>query len=346
MGGWREKRASIFVLFLLVSHGYGATTEAPWRFGLPWEMARAPDREQSDPLNPPIVFIPRGTYTIGWDRRESRLETAWPDYKQRWPIWNSPWRFEDITAPRRRAGTTSTDAWPRSWPALRRPMSLGQWALTVEDYAVGGRRIGRSPMRAEIADLPSTRTVSINAFLLAKYEVSRFDFITYCKETGRKPPTWEWRPGGDAYPVEGVSWLDAADYCEWLRRKTGRPFRLPTSDEWEIAAQGKMRSTFPWGDEFPARFSGDMVSLLVTRPNAFGVYHMAWYAAEWCRDQVPGHPTWRYVRGGFLGQNGWTDIIYFCSYAAVAPEETRWFAAGFRLALDVPTSASVREHVK
>ncbi len=40
-------------------------------------------------------------------------------------------------------------------------------------------------------------------------------------------------------PVVGVSWDDAAAYCQWLSEKTERLFRLPTEAEWERAARGE-----------------------------------------------------------------------------------------------------------
>jgi len=68
-------------------------------------------------------------------------------------------------------------------------------------------------------------------------------------------PYTSWRNPGlaqaqaDPHPVLCVSWNDARAYAQWLSRKTGRRYRLPTEAEWEYAARAGSTSSRYWGDD-------------------------------------------------------------------------------------------------
>jgi len=57
-------------------------------------------------------------------------------------------------------------------------------------------------------------------------------------------------PQTDAHPVVGVSWRDAVAFCEWLTKKEGVAYRLPTEAEWEYACRAGTSTWFNWGNEF------------------------------------------------------------------------------------------------
>jgi formylglycine-generating enzyme required for sulfatase activity len=61
-----------------------------------------------------------------------------------------------------------------------------------------------------------------------------------------------WAPGWKVeqdHPVGYVSWNDAVAFCEWLSRKEGKQYRLPTEAEWEYACRAGTRSRYHCGND-------------------------------------------------------------------------------------------------
>jgi hypothetical protein len=79
---------------------------------------------------------------------------------------------------------------------------------------------------------------------------------------GAQPGPRTWRRGGygDASnaerPVCGLTWWEARAYARWLARSTGLAWRLPTAEEWEVAAgwdpASRRMQPYPWGEAFEA----------------------------------------------------------------------------------------------
>ena len=94
---------------------------------------------------------------------------------------------------------------------------------------------------------PAGATVQLSAFRISRFEITNAEYRHFVAETGHRPSHFEDNPeiARDAYPVVGVSWDDAMDYC----RHYG--LSLPTETQWDWMARGRERREYAWGDEPP-----------------------------------------------------------------------------------------------
>jgi formylglycine-generating enzyme required for sulfatase activity len=130
---------------------------------------------------------------------------------------------------------------PRSPPPTRQPFEPQMIRIPAGSFSMGCQ-----PKENECSDdeKPAHR-VWVAAFELGKYEVTVAEWdACVADEVCTHRPDW-WRA---QHPVIDVSWKDAQQYVNWLARKTGKAYRLPTEAEWEYAARAKTTTPFSTGN--------------------------------------------------------------------------------------------------
>ena len=209
------------------------------------------------------------------------------------------------------------------------------------------------------SDEKPVHRVSVDAFLLGQTEVTVAQFRAFVKASSYKTEAeqgdgcyvyengiWNkrsnvnWRNPGfkqsSEEPVVCVSWNDTQRYIEWLSKKTGEQYRLPTEAEWEYAARAGSETKYSWGNTASheyANYGTDSCcdglakgkdKWKYTSPvasftaNAFGLYDMHGNAWEWTQDcwngsyqgapsdgtaWLSGNCSRRVLRGG-----SWNDV--------------------------------------
>jgi len=110
----------------------------------------------------------------------------------------------------------------------------------------------------------------------------------------------DWGFGHSGFATLSVTVHAAEEYARWLSEKTGKNYRLPTTDEWQYAcylgigvATLRVRTTMPnlnvedrdsiaWHFGNSGRATHPVAS---KKPNTLGVYDMLGNAGEWGRDK-------------------------------------------------------------
>ncbi|MEM1091547.1 MAG: SUMF1/EgtB/PvdO family nonheme iron enzyme [Pseudomonadota bacterium] len=134
----------------------------------------------------------------------------------------------------------------------------------------GTATLGAEPYEAntKAGDLPLREVTIAYRLAVAKTEVTQAQYRAFMEASGHqmsqlgcntwnvnrimgyvRAHTWEapGYPQNDSHPVVCVSHEDATAYASWLAEKTGKPYRLLSSTEFEYALRAGTRGPWFWG---------------------------------------------------------------------------------------------------
>ncbi len=161
----------------------------------------------------------------------------------------------------------------------------------------------------------------------------------YNADTGRidRQPGITWQhdylgePAGDDLPVIHVSWRDADAYAQWLARRTGRSYRLPTEAEFEYALRGGTSDRYWWGDGSPDEAvenvtgDGDRSTTRRSWTAAFRRYEDGFWGPA-PAGSLAANPFGLHDMGGNVME--WVEDCWHDSYARAPDDGSAWVNPG------------------
>ena len=208
-------------------------------------------------------------------------------------------------------------------------------------------------------------TVTISyPFALSRCEISVAEFAAFIDDTGYRTSAeesggcWVYDPAADsgvgqkantnwrspgftqqaAHPAVCISWDDAIAYIEWLNRKTGSSFRLPSEAELEYAIRGGTQEDFPWGQASQCDYSNGADQSMP--PELLQIFNSKNWTLADCEDgygytapvaSYPVNPFGLYDVSGNAWE--WTQDCWNESYVGAPSDGSAWAVSYTHLTL-------------
>jgi len=175
--------------------------------------ARAPE-VLTNTIGIQLVRIPAGEFWMGAQESAEDLCKTFASYERK------PEEF--------------SDEYPRHRVKITKPFLLGRHEVTVGQY----------------------RRFTTDAGYQTQAETDGKGGWGYDPATGicsGRHVKFNWREPGfpqtDDHPVLNVTWNDAVAFCDWLSRKEGKRYRLPSEAEWEYACRAGTTTRYFHGND-------------------------------------------------------------------------------------------------
>ena len=181
------------------------------------------------------------------------------------------------------------------------------------DVAAGEYKTGAVQHDRRAVPKEKEREVTLEAFSIDLYPVTNLQYAAYLylTDSDENPEYFD----NDDYnldwqPVVGITVAQAEAYAAWLSEQTGWNYRLPTDDEWEVAARAGSENIYPWGNDDPkkakaANFKGNgkfkftsPVDAFMNGANAWGIVDLVGNVWEWTSTSREAEDGGRTVKGG------------------------------------------------
>jgi formylglycine-generating enzyme required for sulfatase activity len=211
--------------------------------------------------------------------------------------------------------------------------------------------------------------VSVDSFYISKTPITQRQFLSirninpgYFALTGNGKNSVQGMDTRD-FPVESVSWEEAAMFCAVLSDKPeekafNRTYRLPYETEWEYACRGGTNTPFNTGDVFTPYdgnilglypYGCDIIGASLNRPasvgkyksNSFGLYDMHGNVWEWCSNPYYDYNSLKqFSKSKVLRGGSWNCYSRFCrsSYRCICESNVRYYDCGFRIVCEINRS--------
>jgi sulfatase modifying factor 1 len=128
--------------------------------------------------------------------------------------------------------------------------TMGQDGPPLEDYLRQKRfgEIWKVKDQIDFDEKPAHKVTITQPFFMGVTEVTVGQYRQFDPDFKKNNP--KFKPADDD-AVGGVTWEKAVAFCEWLSKKEGKLYRLPTEAEWEFACRAGTTTLYNTGNILP-----------------------------------------------------------------------------------------------